>query len=253
VHVSNLTHVIAVAAGAEFALALKDDGTVWAWGAGDQGELGRGTTSSSSTPLQVLTASGPLSDIVAIAAGARHALALTKNGSVLGWGDNAAGQVGPSGSDVLFATPIAGLSSITALAARNHHSLALDTSGKVYQWGAEEKKVGGGITWTNITTPTQVAFGAGVSITGVRAGYHHFLAIADDGTLYSWGLDYSGELFGQAGVDRSTPAVASTFAGGLVDFAAGGAFVGSHSMYITKDAQVSGAGASTYGQSTGFP
>ncbi|HEX2675375.1 MAG TPA: hypothetical protein VHM19_02015 [Polyangiales bacterium] len=255
VHVSSLTHVTAVAAGGDFGLALKDDGTVWAWGAGDQGQLGTGGTSGSSTPVQVQTSSGVLGKVVAIAAGTFHALALTSDGDVVAWGDNASGQCGTSGADLLVATPVAGLSNVEALSARNNHSLALDTAGKVYQWGAQEKKLGGGITWTNITTPTLVTFPAGASttITAIRAGYHHFLARADDGTLYSWGLDYYGELFGTAGVDRPTPEVAASFASSLLDFSAGGAFAGTHSLYATTDAQIVGRGSNKSNESTGFP
>lgn len=254
VQVAGLTNVTAVAAGATFALALKSDGTVWAWGAGGQGQLGTGAVvASSNVPVQVHTSGGLLSKVTAIAAGGSHALALIDDGSVMAWGDAAAGQTGTSGEDVLVATPVQGLANIKALAARNAHSLALDTTGKVYQWGANEHKVGGGITWSNVVTPTVVPFPEGTVITTIRAGYLHSLAASSDGTLYSWGLDYYGELFGPVGVDRPTPQVALSLGSSLVDFGAGGAFLGAHSIYILEDAQVIARGSSKHGQTSTFP
>lgn len=75
--------------------ALKNDGTVWAWGQNDVGQLGNGTTQAltgNSTPAAV---SG-LSAVTGIHAGASFGLALKSDGTVWGWGDNSTGQLGNS-------------------------------------------------------------------------------------------------------------------------------------------------------------
>lgn len=73
-----------------FAYALKSDGTVWAWGQNSNGELGDGTTTARTEPVQV---SG-LSYIASIHMGNMHGLALTDVGTVYAWGFNQNGQVG---------------------------------------------------------------------------------------------------------------------------------------------------------------
>ena len=83
--VQGVDHVVAVAAGFRYSLALKEDGTVWAWGANDYGQLGIGTqdTASHPVPQQVST----LSDVSAIVASGSFAVAL-KSGTVWAWGNN---------------------------------------------------------------------------------------------------------------------------------------------------------------------
>ncbi|NBV87504.1 MAG: hypothetical protein EBS01_14835, partial [Verrucomicrobia bacterium] len=83
--VSSLSGIIAVAAGGFHSLALKDDGTVWAWGYNALGALGTGGTLGSTIPVQVFGLNG----IKAIAAGYLHSLALKSDGSVWVFGNNA--------------------------------------------------------------------------------------------------------------------------------------------------------------------
>ena len=86
--VSNVTGVIAVAAGQYHSMALKSDGTVWAWGYNGQGELGNGSNADSDTPVQVVRAMGrgALTGIIAIAAGQFFSLALKIGRDRLGVG-----------------------------------------------------------------------------------------------------------------------------------------------------------------------
>jgi len=80
--VSNLSEIIAVAAGGWHSLALKSDGTVWAWGHNGDGQLGDGTKRDISTPIQVSN----LSEAIAIDADSGHSLALKSDGTVWEWG-----------------------------------------------------------------------------------------------------------------------------------------------------------------------
>jgi alpha-tubulin suppressor-like RCC1 family protein len=77
-------------AASNFTVFLKSDGTVWAWGSNSNGQLGDGTTTDSSTPVQV---SG-LSSIIGIAAGNDHSVSLSKGETVFAWGKNSTGQLG---------------------------------------------------------------------------------------------------------------------------------------------------------------
>ena len=99
--------VVAIAAGGSFALALKADGTVVAWGNNASGQLGDGTAPRDHpTPVPV-AGIRPGSGIHAIAAGGSHAVAVRKDGSVLAWGNNSSGQLGDGTAPVDHATPVA--------------------------------------------------------------------------------------------------------------------------------------------------
>ena len=105
VRVAGLSGVTAIAGGAQHCLALKNDGTVWAWGGGN------------STPVQLMTGPPAPTAFVAtaIAAGYWQSLALKSDGMVWAWGDNS------SDTPVL----VAGLSGVTAIAGGYDHSLAV--------------------------------------------------------------------------------------------------------------------------------
>lgn len=90
--VAGISNVIAVAAGRNHSMALRSDRTVWSWGLGDNGRLGNGTSAKTATPVQA-TAAG-FSNIIAIAAGSDHSMALDKQGWIWIWGANGNGQLG---------------------------------------------------------------------------------------------------------------------------------------------------------------
>jgi alpha-tubulin suppressor-like RCC1 family protein len=94
---------MAVAGGLFHALAVRTDGTVWAWGFNGNGQLGNGTTDNQAMPVpeQVQGASGG----VAVAGGYLHSLALRPDGTFWAWGSNADGQVG-DGTTVQRLTPV---------------------------------------------------------------------------------------------------------------------------------------------------
>ncbi|ETR68469.1 MAG: RCC1 repeat- and reductase domain-containing protein [Candidatus Magnetoglobus multicellularis str. Araruama] len=91
-----LTGIVQISAGGYHAMALRNDGTVWCWGNGGMGQLGNGTTGNQNMPVQVhgVNDLGFLSDIIQIAAGDTHCLALKRDGTVYAWGYNMNGQLG---------------------------------------------------------------------------------------------------------------------------------------------------------------
>ncbi len=149
----SLTNAIAVAAGLDFSLALKADGTVVAWGDHWLNQTG--------------VPSG-LSNVVAIAAAGDHSLALRTDGTVVGWGG-----LPPGVTDV----PL-DLTNVVAIAAGDRHSLALREDGTVLAWG-----VGG-----QAIVPSGLS-----NVIAVAAGSHHSLALKTDGTVAGWGADDEGQ------------------------------------------------------------
>ncbi|MHC5055214.1 MAG: RCC1 domain-containing protein [Planctomycetota bacterium] len=102
-----LTDVQAIAAGWKHTVALGTDGSVWAWGHNDRGQLGDGTRTSRATPVQVVGpgGTGVLTGIQQIAAGYLHTVALKADGTVWAWGRNDCGQLG-DGTTTNTETPV---------------------------------------------------------------------------------------------------------------------------------------------------
>ncbi len=214
--VFSLENVVAISAGGEFALALRADGTVWSWGKNDYGQLGDGSTDNSPFPVQVRDSDGIgwLSGIVAISAGANHALALDSNGTLWAWGANWEGALGIGSADhsphplpvrVKDSTGTGFLSGIVQIVAAASFSLALDSAGFVWAWGSNYTGQLGNDTILPQYLPQRVLDSSGtgylmaialVGATGVGTYYlsGHSLAVASDGSVWAWGRNLYGQL-----------------------------------------------------------
>ncbi|MFD1953876.1 fibronectin type III domain-containing protein [Paenibacillus thailandensis] len=206
---------VTMVAGGHHTLALNQNGTVWAWGSNEYGQLGDGSTTNRSTPVQVQG----LSSATAIALGDNHSLAIKSDGTVWAWGSNGYGQLG-DGSIIERHTPVQveGLSSVIDIAANFGHSLALKSDGTVWAWGNNELgQLGDGST-TNRSTPVQVQ---GLdSVIAISAGYGHSLALKSDGTVWAWGNNELGQLGDGSTTNRSTPVQVQGLSS-MVDIASG--------------------------------
>ncbi|MEC4684419.1 MAG: RCC1 repeat-containing protein [Nitrospirota bacterium] len=196
--------VTAVASGSRFTIALKADGTVWAWGAG--GALGDGTETSSATPVQVCDAgetapcSSFLTDVAAIGAGDSNAVALKTDGTVWAWGNNSDGQLG-DGTTTSSRVPIQ--VDITAIASGAAHTIILKTDGTVWAWGWNYYGQLGDGTTIDRTTPVQVS--GLTDVIAIAAGVYHNVALKSDGTVWAWGYNGLGQLGDGTTIDRLTP------------------------------------------------
>lgn len=189
---AGLSGVVAIAAGRNHSVALKADGTVAFWGF-----TGFGTPPAN------------LADVVAISAGQFHSLALKADGTVVAWGYSLFGQT---------SVPT-GLSGVVAIAAGVSHSLALKADGTVVAWG--------GNNYGESNVP------AGLSgVVAIAAGQYHSLALKSDGSVVGWGLSAS-----------ATPPAGLT---NVIAIAAGD----NHSLALKTDGTVAAWGDNSYGQSS---
>ena len=218
----------AIASGTSHNLALKANGTVWAWGLNNQGQLGDGTTANRSTPVQVLTGA------MAIAAGGSHSLAVKSDGTVWSWGWNSQGQLGDNTTTNHWAPiQVQGLTSIVpvAVAAGDRHSLVLTSTGTVLGWGYNSYgQVGDG----TVTTPRKLPVAVS-SLTGaaaIVAGNDHSLSLKSDGTVAGWGYNGNGQVGDGTTVNRSAPVLLP-----LSGIAALSASVGNSAALKTDGAQ----------------
>lgn len=206
-----------VAAGTNHTIALAADGTLYAWGSNEIGQLGDGNpgTTGSYVRLPVkVDMSGELAGkrIVQIAAGEYHSLALADNGRVYAWGWNAGGRLGLGWEDEFASVPVPTAvihtgalngAFVTSIAAGDAHSVALTRDGNVFTWGENEKGqlgVGAGVSRN---TPTAVTIGP--RITSIAVGGRHTVAVQDGGaSVWAWGKGTEGQLGDSSRLDRST-------------------------------------------------
>jgi alpha-tubulin suppressor-like RCC1 family protein len=246
IQVPGLTNVKAIAAGANFSLALLGNGTVMAWGGNESGQLGDGNFEESEIPVQVKG----LPTITAIAAGGEHALALQSNGKVAAWGAGERGQLGDNNtndSDVPVA--VQDLTGAVGIAAGVQHSLALLSSGKVQAWGGDEYgQLGNSSIPENEEgermTELPVAVEGVTGATAVAAGARHSLALLGNGTVMAWGEDKAGQLgTGTIAREQEAPTAVSGLSGATA-ISAGG----EHSMALLATGTVLTWGENHFGE-----
>jgi len=236
--ITSLSNIVAMAGGSQHSLALASNGVVWAWGNNTSGQLGISNTTQHTTPVKVV---GLSNNIVAIAGGGLHSLALGSDEIVRAWGDNTYGQIG-DGSTTNHSTParVSGLTNAVEIAGGYSHSLALAADGRVWAWGYNNYgQIGDGST-TNHTTLVQVH---GLSnIVAIAAGEYHNLALAQNGTVWSWGYNSHGQIGDGTITTRTTP-VQVTGLSNVLAIAAGWA----HSAALKTDGTVVIWGSTNYG------
>lgn len=232
--------VIALAAGdyansTNFSLALKSDGTVWAWGDNSTGQLARlepglgGTVATSLVPLQLAQLSG----IVSISAGNGFGVAVKNDGTVWAWGNALEGQLGdgtcgpgdyidvpvqvkgPGG--IGFLANVASVSATPSTNGMSYYTLALKTDGTVWGWGhGGSGELGDGTTGAATTLcrggnpgvnlriyPVQTTGLTG--ITAISAGDGHATALQSNGTVWAWGDNTNFRLGDGTTTTRLTP------------------------------------------------
>jgi alpha-tubulin suppressor-like RCC1 family protein len=213
-----LTGVAAVAVGGNHTVALKDDGTVWAWGDNYYGQLGDGTTTNRHTPVQAKGPGGAgfLSAVAAVTGGMWHTIALKSDGTVWTFGYNEYGQLG-DGTTTSRSTPVqvtgpggAGfLAGVSAVAGGVFFTIALKSDGTVWAWGRNPYGQLGDGTVTDRNTPVQVTGPGGVGflsgVAAVAGGENHTIALKSNGTVWAWGRNQDGQLGDGTTTDRSTP------------------------------------------------
>ena len=184
--------------------ALLEDGTIVAWGDNDEGQLGNGASGAdralgtypkpSVTPVKVTG----LANIIDIAAGDKHALALHRDGTVWAWGTRDEGALGggdakPAGSlrvsSAVAPVPVRGLEGITQIAVGATHNLALTRDGHVMSWGTNSSgELGVGTRITGWTPETVTGLDSVVAIAAGTSGGHGVSgAVRQDGTVWMWG------------------------------------------------------------------
>jgi alpha-tubulin suppressor-like RCC1 family protein len=189
--VPGLSNVIQVALGDEGSgYAVESDGSVWAWGDNSVGQLGNGSTTSTSTPVRVPLLTG----VRQVAAGGQYALARKSDGTVWSWGLNSSGQLGDGTTlNESLPQPVSGLTGIGQVASGGAQSFAVRADGTVYSWGHNSLGELGNGTTTDSHRPALIPGLTGV--TQVASNGFATLAVAGPQMgVWAWGDNTCGEL-----------------------------------------------------------
>lgn len=248
VQASGLTNAIAIASGDRHSLALRADGTVWAWGLNASGQLGTGNFTNSSVPVQVSS----LTDVVAIAAGGKRSMALKKDGSVWAWGVNANATSDTSATVSAVPVQVPGLVDIVAIAAggnttggtgvESDTSLALTWDGKVYAWGYNNwGQLCQGDTVSKFLPKLVPLTQPAVKIDTSEA---QTLMLLEDSSLLGCGDNSGGALGDGTTTTRKSPSLAGSGTGKVLDVVTGRDF----SLGLSSNLSVQSWGWNSYGQ-----
>ena len=229
---------LSISAGQKYALALRSDGTVWAWGTNQVGEIGLGTNTLVLWPTRI----AGITNAVSISASSLHSLAVQSNGTVWAWGLNGDGRLG-NGNFNTASNPVAvtRITNAIMVSAGGSHSLGLLANGSVMAWGAN---IGGQLGTGNIISTNQpVAAGSFTNAIAVSAGTNFSLALCQDGSVWAWGTNNLGQLGLGSTSTQLTPVKITTLSN-IVQIAAGA----SHTLALDRNGVVYAWGRNTEGQ-----
>jgi hypothetical protein len=241
--------IIKLQSSSNYSLALDEYGILWGWGLNNQ-TLSNQTYSNTNTdkfttPTKI-ELPGP---VTRFAAGEAHALALGRDGQLWAWGSNAFGQLGngqtaPVSGVVSVLLPTT-MTSIVDLAASSSTSYAVDANGKVWAWGNNDDGEVGNGTYSVCNSPVAVSSSSGMPLIKLIKANHNFaLALANDGTIWTWGDNTYGQL-GHSNGNPSNIPLKITVGLSLGKSIATGY---SHSLGISPAGNIWSWGRNNYGQ-----
>ena len=208
-----------VSAGFRHSLAVRQNGTAWAWGVSVNGQLGDGTTVAKSSPVLVV---GGFTDWCQVAASSglycrQHSLGVRQNGTAWSWGYNGQGQLGDN-TVTARSSPVSVIGGFTdwcqVSAGMCAHSVAVRTNGTAWAWGAGSAGRLGNNCTDQQTSPVSVV-GGFTNWCQVSGGMCHSLGVRTNGTAWAWGYGGIGVLGDDTTVNKSSPV---SVVGGFTDW-----------------------------------
>lgn len=232
---SQCSSFLTVNAGEGSSFGIRLDGSLWAWGENNHGELGDGTKTNRFSPVHVL----PGTTWKSVSAGFRHTVAIKWDGTLWAWGLNNLGQIDGTGGEVLTPKQVGNASDWSMISAGSDYTLAIKTDGSLWAWGYNALAGLGDGTLDPKPTPQRV----GTDTWKTASAGTHCLGIKTNGTLWAWGPNYVGQL----GVGGTDPKLVPTQAGTATNWqtvSSGAEF----SVALTTDGKLYTWGSAEYGK-----
>jgi len=230
-----------------FSVAIKTDGSLWAWGDNTYGQLGNGSTRRQLSPVEIMK------DVVVVSAGAAHTMAIKKDGSLWAWGCNAYGQLGDGSTRDKF-SPVEIMKDVAAVSAGGAHTVAVKKDGTLLAWGWNvDGQLGDGSTRQRLRPveimkdAVSVSAGGGYTVISTSNVSNVFIeggyttAIKKDGSQWSWGSNKSGQLGDGSNRQRLTPV---KIQGDVAAISAGD----EHAMALRADGSLWAWGSNVHGR-----
>lgn len=199
VQIGTDTNWSVVSAGKLFhTLAVKTDGTLWAWGLNSSGQLGTNNTIARSSPVQV----GTDTNWRFVNNNGNTSIAIKTDGTLWVWGgDNSA--LGIMRTSRLPFPVNTSLTNVSDIVAGTSYTIAVSSTGNLWAWGRNDTGNIGDNTIVTRSSPVQI--GTDTNWSTVFAGDSHTMSIRNNGTLWAWGLNSSGQLGDGTAINRSSP------------------------------------------------
>ena len=174
-----------ISCGTGHTMAIKTDGSLWAWGYNNAGQLGDSTQNNRNKPVKI----GSSTDWKQVSAGAYHTLALKTDGTLWAWGNNTYGELGDNTtSSKISPVKIGNNTDWKQVTASVYYTLALKNDGSLWAWGNNTNGQLGDNTTTTKTSPVKI--GNNTDWKQVTGGTFNTFASKTDGSLWAWGADY---------------------------------------------------------------
>jgi len=187
-----------VSAGGNKTIAIKKDGTLWAWGAAI---IGDGTMEAKNVPTKI----GTDSNWRSVNCGNGHILAIKTDGTLWAWGANSNGQLGNGNNSkfVFLPTQVGTENNWSKVALGFDFTLALKTDGTLWAWGWNSYGQLGDGTIINKKIPTQI--GTDSNWNNISAGSYHNIGVKTDGIIWTWGGNNEGQLGDATLISKNIP------------------------------------------------
>jgi alpha-tubulin suppressor-like RCC1 family protein len=206
--------ISSISAASDHSYAILDNGSVYSWGKGEDGQLGHGNQKNYDTPKEIDEIKNLGKKAKCASLGSWHSLILLTDGTLLSCGNSTYGQTGQENNELLLIpTPISALKGkkIIEISSGSSHNAVITDKGDIYTWGNGSYGQIGNDKKENCSKPKLVVMLINDKAKMIQCGLNHVVALMHSGKVYSWGAGTYGRLGIGDESDKFTPQIIELF------------------------------------------